>query len=55
METPAGSVDVPAAVFDNRDDLTSFLRADPQDWGRTDLDRLHRRLRAVLDDLHGRR
>jgi hypothetical protein len=51
VETPAGSLDLPAAVFDNRDDLTSFLRADPGRWDPADLERLHRRLRTGVDEL----
>jgi len=50
-----GIVDLPAGVFDNHDDLTSFLRDDRGSWGDADLERLHDRLRTVLDDLYLRR
>ncbi len=42
---------VPAAVFDNRVDHTSFLRADPSEWDPDAVDALHRELRAVFADL----
>lgn len=35
---------VPTAVFDNREDLTSFLRDDPTEWSPVKLSRLHREL-----------
>lgn len=42
---------LPAAVLDNRDDHTSFLRADPEEWDPDAVDALHRELRAVFADL----
>jgi hypothetical protein len=35
---------VPTGVFDNRADLTSFLRADPAEWSPFELRQLHREL-----------
>ena len=35
---------VPAGVFDNRQDLTSFLREDPSQWSPFKLRQLHREL-----------
>lgn len=35
---------VPTAVFDNRDDLTSFLRSEPNEWSSFKLRQLHREL-----------
>ncbi len=42
---------VPAAVFDNRDDHTSFLRADPAAWDRSSVERLHAELVDVFATL----
>ncbi len=39
---------LPAAVLDNRDDLTSHLRGEPEDWDRGAAEELHRRLGAAL-------
>jgi hypothetical protein len=46
-----GCVDVPAVAFDNRDDHTSFLRAEPGDWDPGALEGLHDRLAEALDRL----
>lgn len=35
---------LPTGVFDNRNDLTSFLRAKPDEWSQFELSRLHREL-----------
>ncbi len=35
---------IPTGVFDNRADLTSFLRADPADWSQFEIRQLHREL-----------
>ena len=35
---------IPTGVFDNRADLTSFLRADPGDWSQVEIRQLHREL-----------
>ena len=42
---------LPAAVFDNRVDHTSFLRADPAEWDDEAVDRLHTQLVAVFAEL----
>jgi len=47
----AGTARLPVAVFDNRVDHTSFLRADPADWPSTAVEGLHRELRAAFDRL----
>lgn len=39
---------LPAAVFDNREDLTTFLRDDPETWPAEMVTALHARLRAAL-------
>lgn len=44
VETGAGRLTVPAAVFDNRVDRTSFLRADPAEWDAAAVIGLHDRL-----------
>jgi hypothetical protein len=51
----AGALHVPAAVFDNRVDRTSFLRSDPQDWPPDRVEALHRSLAGALGDLAARR
>ena len=35
---------LPTGVFDNRNDLTSFLRQEPSDWSQFELRQLHREL-----------
>ena len=40
---------LPAARFDNRTDLTSFLRGEPQDWPESAVAQLREGLRAALD------
>ncbi len=42
---------VPMAVFDNRADRTSFLRADPTAWPEDDVAALHTGLRTAFDQL----
>jgi hypothetical protein len=39
---------LPFARFDNRDDRTSFLRADPSEWADGDVERLHADLAAAF-------
>lgn len=41
VEADDATFTIPVAVFDNRIDQTSFLRADPADWDPENLDRLH--------------
>ena len=45
---------IPAARFDNRVDHTSFLRADPEQWSRQDVDILHGQLVDVFGLLRAR-
>jgi hypothetical protein len=47
-----GSTLLPAVRLDNRDDLTSHLRAEPPEWDPAAADALHRRLRDALAILH---
>jgi hypothetical protein len=47
------AVDLPVAVFDNREDRTSFLRADPDEWPADAVDDLHGVLRTAFDRLAG--
>lgn len=42
---------IPAAVLDNRNDLTSFLRTDPDDWSQTDLNSLRKQLTEAFVSL----
>ncbi|HUG75295.1 MAG TPA: hypothetical protein VMM81_06445 [Acidimicrobiia bacterium] len=45
---------LPFARFDNREDLTSFLRGDPDDWPSDDVERLHTGLAAAFGELADR-
>ena len=42
---------IPAAVFDNRVDHTSFLRADPADWDPADVEAIHTALESAFATL----
>ena len=42
---------LPAAVFDNREDHTSFLRSDPASWDAADVEALHADLVKVFAEL----
>lgn len=44
---------IPTAIFDNRGDLTSFLRAEPEAWAPDDLGVLRERLNAAFGRLRG--
>lgn len=44
---------IPAAVFDNRGDLTSFLRGEPADWPAGQLKALRERLESSFSRLRG--
>ena len=46
-----GTVRIPAAVFDNRTDHTSFLRADPSEWDPTQVANLHAELETAFTTL----
>ncbi len=46
---------LPSVRFDNRDDRTSFLRADPAEWSQRDVKRLHAQLVDVFGSLRERR
>lgn len=48
---PIGDHDLPFARFDNRADLTSFLRSDPAEWDADDVDRVHTGLTSALGSL----
>ncbi len=46
---------IPMAPFDNRDDLTSFIREDRENWNQEDIDKIHKGLSGALGtlaDLH---
>lgn len=51
VDKPERQFAVPTAVFDNRTDLTSFLRADQSEWSPAKLSRLHRELATALAGL----
>lgn len=42
---------LPVARFDNRKDKTSFVRADPAAWSKSDVEALHAGLKSALDVL----
>lgn len=48
---PIGDRDIPFARFDNRSDLTSFLREDASEWDPDDVARVHAGLAAALATL----
>lgn len=45
---------LPVARFDNRDDLTTFVRGERASWRQAEAERLHAGLRAALGTLAGR-
>jgi len=51
VETEEGSFTIPAAVFDNRIDHTSFLRADQSEWDPALVEQLHSALVISFTDL----
>jgi len=51
VETHRERIEVPAAVFDNRTDHTSFLRDDPATWPADAVAALHRRLEAAFAEI----
>jgi hypothetical protein len=51
IERGGTRIPMPVAVFDNRSDHTSFLRADPEQWPAAAVDALHSELRAVFGRL----
>ena len=46
-----GSFDVPVAIFDNREDLTTFLRKDQAEWLPAEVDAIQGKLKAASDAL----
>jgi hypothetical protein len=48
---PGDHFEVPVAIFDNRADHTSFLRADPEQWDQAAVARLHAELARLLAPL----
>lgn len=53
IRTGDGVFHPPVAVFDNRVDKTSFLRADPDDWPQESVATLHRELVAAFASFKG--
>jgi len=51
LATPEGMVRVPIARFDNRADLTSFLRRDPATWTEAEVDAVKAGITAATDAL----
>jgi hypothetical protein len=54
VDADGGRIDVPAAVFDNREDRTSFLRSPPPEWPAGRVAELHRSLEAAFTALRRR-
>lgn len=42
---------LPVGRFDNREDKTSFLRAERKDWAKADVDAVHAGLKAAIDEI----
>ena len=42
---------IPIAKFDNRDDLTTFVREDSSNWKKEDVDNIHQGLSRALKTL----
>ncbi len=55
IEAAGASFDVPTVRFDNRDDRTSFLRAERHEWSPSSVRALHATLREGMDQLARRR
>jgi len=55
VETDDGTFAIPAAVFDNRVDHTSFLRADHSEWDPGLVEELHRALEGSFAELDSRK
>ncbi len=53
VRAPSGVFHLPAAVFDNRTDHTTFLRGDPAAWPVEQVTALHTELRRALARLSG--
>ncbi|MFA6092656.1 MAG: hypothetical protein WCU88_06640 [Elusimicrobiota bacterium] len=51
VETSSGSFLLPAARFDNREDKTSFLRAEPAQWRPQDVAAVRSGLKSAFDSL----
>lgn len=51
VEAYGKTFNLPLAKFDNRDDLTTFLREDPRAWKQEDVDAVHGGLKSALDAL----
>jgi len=55
LQIEAGGVkyNIPAGRFDNRDDLTTFIREDPEKWAEADIARLREGISRALDTAWG--
>ncbi|NOZ87928.1 MAG: hypothetical protein GXP49_17030 [Deltaproteobacteria bacterium] len=51
VEAKGQKIYIPAERFDNRSDMTSFLRNDPNNWDRSRLAKLHTELSASMQKL----
>ena len=51
VEAHGRTFDIPVERFDNRTDLTTFLRDDPSEWKQEDIDKIHGALRETCDAL----
>ncbi len=51
VETRGKVYHLPLARFDNRDDLTTFIREDPSTWSEEDIQRIHSGLKEAFDRL----
>ncbi len=51
IEAHGETLAIPTAFFDNRDDLTTFLREDASQWKKEDVDKIDGRLKTTCDQL----
>ena len=51
VEAAGDTFHVPVERFDNRDDLTTFLRDDPSQWKQKDIEKIHGALKTACDRL----
>jgi len=51
VEAPGNTFHLPVARFDNRVDKTTFIRNDPAQWKKADVDAVHGELKKALDRL----
>ena len=51
VDVEGATFHVPVALFDNRTDLTTFLRKDEQEWTAEEIQAIHGSIKATCDEL----